>query len=177
MTEEMTLEQLATLPYNNLLFALDSNDQRWLGLIPLLKDLCPDFEGWLMANKLGRTPENALEYISVQYEKKYAERDRREMDRSFQSVHEASCKAGFHALLDKRFRDYRNSPYRGELQIGHFVGVKDEMNIEPDKIKNHRIGEIKKVCKNQSGHIVSFILNNEIGESFAVPFENTYRIY
>lgn len=171
------LSELAEMSYNNLLFALDSNDARWLELIPFLKDWCPDFDGWIASNGLERTPENAMEYICVQYEKHFSERDRIAMDKSFKSAHEASRMVGFHALLDKRFRDFENKPYKGELKIGHFVGVKEEKDVNPMEIKNHRIGEIRKVNKTTDGRIISFILNNEVGESFAVPFENTYRIY
>lgn len=167
MCESDEIERLAALPYNNLLFALDENDPRWEELVPYLKDLCPDFEGWLMENKLERTPENALEYISVQYEKKYAERDRREMDQSFRLVHEASCKASFHALLGKRFRDYIDSPYKGELKIGHFVGV----------IGQPSLGVITNVHKDLSGNTIGFDLSDEKGSRFYVNYDITYRIY
>lgn len=177
MIDKMTIEQLKDLPFNNLVCGLSEDDPRWLQLIALKSDLCPDFDAWLHENKLERTSRNAIRYMSEQYDLQCTAKDREIMAESAAQLEKADFRLGFRLLVSKRLKQYKDNPYKGDLDIGHYVGVKKEAGTDPLTIKNHFLGEIHGVHKDSQGRITSFDLYDEEGNPFTVPAELTYRIY
>lgn len=177
MIEKMTIEQLATLPYNDLVCSLPKDDERWIELLDYFKGMCPNFKRWIKMNNLSFSPENAREYFVSQYKKLCSDKNKVLMAESAAQLEKADFRLGFRLLVSKRLKQYKDNPYKGDLDIGHYVGVKKEAGTDPLTIKNHFLGEIHGVHKDSQGRITSFDLYDEEGNPFTVPAELTYRIY
>lgn len=173
----MTLEELAKLDFIYWISEIPEDDERWFRMLELKKEICPDFDGWLLQKGLERTPANALNYLSERYEAVYGERDRLEAEKANREMHEASDRLFWHLGFERNMRVYKNNPYKGPLTIGHYVGIKEKPEDDPLDYKDYVIGEIRDYETDENGNIIKLFLEKYNGETIVVPTEYTYRIY
>lgn len=177
MDTEISLGKLVELDFNSWICEIPKDDGRWFRMLELRKNMCPDFDGWLLQKGLERTPANALGYIRERYEAVYGERDRLEYEKANREMHEADHRLFWNLGLERFFRIYRNNPYTGPLGIGHYVGIKEHSEDNPLDYEDYVIGEIRDYETDENGGIIRVTLEKEDMTTVVVSARYIYRIY
>lgn len=83
----------------------------------------------------------------------------------------------FYNLLEKRLNEYKDTPYQGKFIIGHFLGIKKNIDDDPYQYEDHVVGLIEDYKEETDGHISTYVLSKPDNTDVTVPVEMTYRIY
>lgn len=176
MIKEYTIEELATKRINHLICALQPDDQRWVKIISI-RGWMDDFNKWLKDNNLEYLPMNAKTFISKKEKEIYGEQDWEGFLKAKAENEDSWHYISFYNILEKRLKEHKAKPYKGKLTIGHYVGIKKNIDDDPYQYENHDIGQIEDYKEEPDGHISIYVLSKPDNTEVTLPVEMTYRIY
>ena len=167
MNKNTHLEELLKEDFNHWVYELGTDDERWREVMQRKPELFDEFTD-------EPTPQNIFRYLRERYNRVHGKALREEATRLKAEGDAVNHRLMFNVLLNKRLKQYKEQPYNGMLNVGHFVGIKN--NSEEDGNGKHTIGYIRDYFV-ENGKIARFVLDKEDGNTLIVPVENTYRIY
>lgn len=156
------LDKILVLEFMYWAAELGPNDERWLEVMKRKPELFDGFSG-------ESTPRNIRQYLCERHVRLSGKAIREESARMSTELERLDDIMLFRTLLEKRLGEYRDAPYTGPLEIGHFVGIKDTG-------KERVIGYIRDYYV-KNGAVSQFVLQKEDAAMVTVPVEQTYRIY
>lgn len=156
------LDKILVLEFMYWASELGPNDERWLEVMKRKPELFDGFSG-------ESTPRNIRQYLCERHVRLSGKAIREESARMSTELERLDDIMLFRTLLEKRLGEYRDAPYTGPLEIGHFVGIKDTG-------KERVIGYIRDYYV-KNGAVSQFVLQKEDAAMVTVPVEQTYRIY
>lgn len=176
MKNEYTIEELAGFRINNLISCLKPDDNRWFEIVSF-RGWNEDFQVWLKENDFERIPRYAKKFISKREKELYGKQDWDNFVKSSIELENILHHTNFWLLLEKRLKEYKDNPYEGQLRIGHFVGIKKNINDNPYEYKDHVVGQIEDYKEEPDGHISTYVLSKDDNTEVTLPVEMTYRVY
>lgn len=156
------LDKILVLEFMYWAAELGPNDERWLEVMERKPELFDGFSG-------ESTPRNIRQYLCERHVRLSGKAIREESARMSTELERLDDIMLFRTLLEKRLGEYRDAPYTGPLEIGHFVGIKDTG-------KERVIGYIRDYYV-KNGAVSQFVLQKEDAAMVTEPVEQTYRIY
>lgn len=100
-----------------------------------------------------------------------------ELAKSEKEIEDTWHYISFYNILEKRLKEYKDRPYQGKLVIGHFLGIKKNVDDDPYQYEDHIIGQIEDYKEEADGHISTYVLSKPDNTDVTMPVEMTYRIY